>query len=222
MSGGHYNYLCYTIEDMYEGELCIMGDPSIKPFDSMCFNDIYEDMNGTVEVETVIHSLNASTGFTTTIVPDIITCTESIEERVGEKSIMSKFITAAGVGVSRKAASSIIGNLPSYITEIGAGKVAKEGLITAAKKKIGTVVAECLGAAGKEVVVGEVGLGLAEAGTASAEAGAGAMVAGGLLSNPVGIAITVALAAGTYIFCQNVKDLLYRTLNLTAIKLKFV
>ena len=212
------NILRNSVKDMYEGELCVIGDPTVKPFDSMCFCDVYEDMNGTVEVETVIHSLNASTGFTTTIVPDIITCTESIEERVGEKSIMSKFITAAGVGVSRKAASSIIGNLPSYITEIGAGKVAKEGLITAAKKKIGTVVAECLGAAGKEVVVGEVGLGLAEAGTASAEAGAGAMVAGGLLSNPVGIAITVALAAGTYIFCQNVKDLLYRTLrNIQAI-----
>ena len=68
------NILRNSVKDMYEGELCVIGDPTVKPFDSMCFCDVYEDMNGTVEVETVIHSLNASTGFTTTIVPDIITC----------------------------------------------------------------------------------------------------------------------------------------------------
>lgn len=195
------NVLRNSVKDMYEGELCIMGDPSVKPFDSMCFNDTYEDMNGTVEVETVIHSLNATTGYTTTIVPDIVTCTESIEQRAGATQIYGKFISAAGIGVSRKAASSIISALPSYLTDVG-GKAGGK-LLDVAKQKIGTVVAECLGSAGKKVVVEETGLALT---SAVAEGGA---VAAAI--NPVSVAATAVIAASSFIFCQNIKDALYRT-----------
>ena len=198
------NVLRNSIKDMYEGELCIMGDPSIKPFDSMCFNDIYEDMNGTVEVETVIHSLNATTGYTTTIVPDIVTCTESIEQRAGATQIYGKFITAAGVGLSRKAASTLISSLPSYLTDVGG--VVGGKLLDTAKQKIGSIVAECLGAAGKKVVLEDTGLVLTDLAT-----GAAAL-------NPVSIVATAVIAASTFIFCQNVKDMIYRTLkNMQAI-----
>ena len=211
------NVLRDSIKDMYEGELCIIGDPSIKPFDSMCFVDSYEDMSGTVEVETVIHSFNATTGYTTTIVPDIVTCTESIEQRAGATEIYGKFSMAAAAGLSRIASSHIIGSLPSYLTDVG-GKVGGS-LLKVAKEKIGTVVAECLGSVGKKVVAEEVGLIITSG--AAAEGGAvagGAAAAGGLIANPVGIGITALLVASTFIFGQNVKDMLYRTLkNIQAI-----
>ncbi len=216
------NVLRNSIKDMYEGELCVIGDSSIKPFDTMCFNDTYEDMSGTVEVETVIHTFNSTTGYTTTIIPDIITCTESIEQRAGASNITGKFTMAAGAGVARVASSHMIANLPSYLTDVGG--VAGSSLLKVAKEKIGTIIAECLGAAGKTVVASETGLVLTEVGTAAGAAGstatveAGTAVAGGLLSNPVGIGITAVAVASTFIFGQNIKDLLYRTLkNIQAI-----
>ena len=64
-------------KDMYTGEIIIMGDPIIKPYDLLTIADVYEDINGTVEVETVTHSFNIETGFTTGIVPDCISAIDN-------------------------------------------------------------------------------------------------------------------------------------------------
>ena len=61
-----------SVKDMYQGQICILGSPAIKPFDRIELVDIVESMNGAFECESVIQSLNAETGFTTTIVPDVI------------------------------------------------------------------------------------------------------------------------------------------------------
>lgn len=66
------NALKESVKDMYQGELCILGSPGIKPYDRIHVFDPQEDMTGDFEVETVIHSLNPYTGFTTTIHPDLI------------------------------------------------------------------------------------------------------------------------------------------------------
>lgn len=66
------NALKDAVKDMYSGEVTIMGSPAIKPFDLVHLRDLQEDMVGDFEVETVIHTLNANTGFTTTIHPDLI------------------------------------------------------------------------------------------------------------------------------------------------------
>lgn len=66
------NTLRQNVRDMYQGELCVIGDPSVKPYDRFFVNDTYEDMQGQMEVEAVIYSMNAETGFTTTIRPDVI------------------------------------------------------------------------------------------------------------------------------------------------------
>lgn len=66
------NCLKNSVKDMYTGELCIIGDPTVKPYDRIGIDDTYEDMSGRFEVETVIHNINADTGFTTTIIPDVI------------------------------------------------------------------------------------------------------------------------------------------------------
>lgn len=66
------NCLKNSVKDMYTGELCIIGDPTVKPYDRVSIDDTYEDMSGMFEVETVIHNINSDTGFTTTIIPDVI------------------------------------------------------------------------------------------------------------------------------------------------------
>ena len=66
------NSLRESLTNMYSGEICVVGDPSIKPYDRFSITDVYEDMCGQMEVEAVVYSMNFNTGFTTTIYPDLI------------------------------------------------------------------------------------------------------------------------------------------------------
>ena len=74
------NVLRESVSNMYCGELCVLGDISIKPHDRFYINDYYEDMMGTMEVEAVVYSMNSATGFTTTIYPDCIVRAEDNHE----------------------------------------------------------------------------------------------------------------------------------------------
>lgn len=71
-----------TVKDMYTGELVVMGDPSVKPYDKMFVYDIYEDMQGMAEVQTVVHSFSTETGFTTSITPDCISAIDNKYEQI--------------------------------------------------------------------------------------------------------------------------------------------
>lgn len=77
------NALKDTIKDMYQGELIVMGDPTVKPFDRMTISDIYEDIAGNAEVETVVHMFSVETGFTTSITPDCISCIDNTYDTMG-------------------------------------------------------------------------------------------------------------------------------------------
>jgi hypothetical protein len=66
------NVLRQNVKDMYDGEICVIGDPSVRPYDRIFVKDTYEDMTGQMEVETVIFNMSGETGFTTTIIPDVI------------------------------------------------------------------------------------------------------------------------------------------------------
>lgn len=66
------NALKTSVKDMYQGDLGIIGDPSVKPHDRVYLYDTYEDMMGQFEVEAVIHTMSVDTGFTTSIMPDVI------------------------------------------------------------------------------------------------------------------------------------------------------
>ena len=66
------NTLRETMQNMYTGEICVIGDPSVKPYDRISISDTYESMTGQMEVEAVVYSMNFNTGFTTTIYPDLI------------------------------------------------------------------------------------------------------------------------------------------------------
>lgn len=70
-----------SIKDMYTGELSVIGDPTVKPYDRMVISDAYERMDGQCEVEAVVHTLNPTTGFTTSIYADCISIVDDQYEQ---------------------------------------------------------------------------------------------------------------------------------------------
>lgn len=61
------------MREVYKGELVIMGNPAIKPYDIVYVFDEYTDMVGPIEVRRVVHTLSQETGFVTAITPDLCT-----------------------------------------------------------------------------------------------------------------------------------------------------
>lgn len=70
-----------SMKDMYTGELSVIGDPTVKPYDRMVISDVYERMDGQCEVEAVVHTLNPTTGFTTSIYADCISIVDDQYEQ---------------------------------------------------------------------------------------------------------------------------------------------
>lgn len=86
-----------TVKDMYTGELAVIGDPVIKPYDRVMIFDSYEDIQGMVEVETVVHSFTVDNGFITSITPDLIAAIDDKTEQVATsvfKEIMAPVLTS--------------------------------------------------------------------------------------------------------------------------------
>ncbi|MCY7866120.1 hypothetical protein P8918_13480 [Bacillus spizizenii] len=67
-----------SVKDMYQGELIVMGDPSVKPHDRAYIYDAYENISGAALVEGCVQSFSAQTGFTTTLYPD---CIATVDDR---------------------------------------------------------------------------------------------------------------------------------------------
>lgn len=89
------NKLKETMLDMYSGEVIIMGDTCIKPYDMICMHDIYEGIQGNIGVESVVHTFSVETGFTTSITPDLIAAVDNKYEQV--KRTMLQEITGPTV-----------------------------------------------------------------------------------------------------------------------------
>lgn len=68
---------------MYQGDLVVLGDPSVKPHDKMYIQDSYVDMHGMVGVRTVHHELSIDTGLISTIAPDLISVHDDPQELEG-------------------------------------------------------------------------------------------------------------------------------------------
>jgi endonuclease YncB( thermonuclease family) len=66
------NILKDFLKDMYDGELLVIGDPSLKPHDMIYIQDDYVDMQGYMGVKEVVHHMSFDTGFVTSIKPDCI------------------------------------------------------------------------------------------------------------------------------------------------------
>lgn len=83
-----------SIKDMYTGELLVMGDPSVKPYDKMLIHDIYEDMNGMCEVEAVTHTFSTESGFVTSITPDCISAIDNKYEQIAHSTFKDVMLPA--------------------------------------------------------------------------------------------------------------------------------
>lgn len=96
--------------EMYQGELIVLGDGSVKPWDLFYMNDVRMFMSGTAQVGKVTHSLSRSTGFTTTIKPDLIV--GRTEGRGGRNYVLTTATTVATaigmISLRRMATSKVV------------------------------------------------------------------------------------------------------------------
>ena len=65
-------HLKESIKDIYGGELILMGNTDIRPFDLVYLADVYERMYGIFEVEQVVHHFTPELGFITSITPNAL------------------------------------------------------------------------------------------------------------------------------------------------------
>lgn len=66
------------MKDMYRGELLVLGNPRIRPWDIGILIDSYNDMVGPIEVEQVVHIISHETGYLTEIKPSAVTFANEI------------------------------------------------------------------------------------------------------------------------------------------------
>lgn len=64
------SHLKKSLQDIYKGEVTVIGDASIRPHDLVYLGDTYSRMYGFVEVEQVVHHFTPETGFITSITPN--------------------------------------------------------------------------------------------------------------------------------------------------------
>ena len=70
--------LLYNMKEMYNGELLVLGNPRIRPWDICILRDEYNDMVGPVEVEAVVHMFSHETGYLTEIKPNAVVIANEI------------------------------------------------------------------------------------------------------------------------------------------------
>jgi hypothetical protein len=75
---GGISQLIRHMKDYYDGELIVVGNESIKPYDVCILFDTYSGMIGPFEVKEVEHSISADGGFITSIRPALCVSAEEM------------------------------------------------------------------------------------------------------------------------------------------------
>lgn len=182
------NVLRESVSNMYCGELCVLGDTSIKPHDRFYVNDLYEDMQGHMEVEGVVYSMNAATGFTTTIYPDTIVRMNEDRIESAKRLVDASFIGSMGFCITgRLMGINTFARLDTTLL-----RALQKGVTTLADPK-------------SSAVAGALGKFFSSSGKLSTikEAGLSALKSGMSITS---IATTTVVAAGLYICTNNVKS----------------
>lgn len=158
-----FSNLAEALRPMYRGELILRGDERIKPFDHVWVNDTYENMYGPVEVERVITHFSAETGFTTTVIPQLVAIPASRSSWIDN--------LACGQVNALKSIINIPGSVSEGLSYAGIGTTGQTVIgIGAATQLVNPVAAPfVLAAAG----VGVVGGGLYQGFALKEETGAG-------------------------------------------------
>lgn len=76
------NKLSEHMREYYDGNITIIGNTKIKPYDNLDIQDRYTNMIGKIEVQQVITKYDNEDGFITTVVPNMLTDT-SIPHNIG-------------------------------------------------------------------------------------------------------------------------------------------
>lgn len=98
------------MKDMYKGSYTVLGDPTVKPYDSCYLSDTVLDMQGVHMVKAVHHSMSLDTGFITVIEPDAY-----VVNFDAELLFLPDKIFTVGKTVSFRAAASAINLGNSYL-----------------------------------------------------------------------------------------------------------
>jgi len=78
-----------AMKEMYQGNIVVIGDPTVQPNDRMILNDTYNYINGQCLVRDVVQVFSCEGGFRTVITPDLIT-SQVGEAAAGEEKIQSQ------------------------------------------------------------------------------------------------------------------------------------
>ena len=109
------------VKEMYQGELVVLGDPTVKPYDRIYLNDEFTSMKGITEVKRVVHNFSYETGFVTSISPDCISViddSQAISCYVWQTSQMDNVgAMVLGLGVKQSLWRTINGLNDLAITE---------------------------------------------------------------------------------------------------------
>lgn len=70
--------LLHTMRDMYRGELIVLGNPRMRPWDIGILSDSYNEMVGPFEIEQVVHTFSHETGYITEIKPSAVVIANEI------------------------------------------------------------------------------------------------------------------------------------------------
>lgn len=135
------NALKDSMKDMYKGEVIIMGDPTIKPYDKFTIQDMYEDITGTAEIESVVHMFNTETGFTSHVTPDCISAIDNKYETTTQ-AITGECIAPAVVATGMLALANIDfhkRNRPMYLSLVRAAKQGGNSINKMASTALATV-----------------------------------------------------------------------------------
>ena len=64
--------LIYEMKQAYTGELLVLGNPRMKPWDIVILVDAYNDMVGPVEIEQIVERISFESGYITEIKPNMV------------------------------------------------------------------------------------------------------------------------------------------------------
>lgn len=137
-----------TLKEGYKGDIIIIGNPKIKPYDICFIADEYTDMVGPIEVEQVVQKFTQQNGFVTEITPDM-----SIQ--INQHASMST-ADAMGLiietGLSKIGGESFGAGLTSTVSRIadwGGGSALVSALFNSGENTLGT--------GGNATILGAVG-----------------------------------------------------------------
>lgn len=131
------------LKDVYRGDLVIIGDERVKPYDICMLQDNKNDMYGPIEVEQVVHIFNSQQGFCSIITPDL--CID-FNDFTG-KGIMDSIISITSLAWAIGTDSTMASLAKDYDTNGSVSSAIAAGYFAPGDTIFGTNVGKIIGSA---------------------------------------------------------------------------